>query len=293
MNSKPNIQRKRSFSGVVLFLIVITLSLGSNTSYSNQEFTMGVFPYLPASRIQERYIPVAEDLSKVLHKPVHLKTRNSFRNFQIAVEKQEYDLIFLQPFDYVRTAAQYGYQAIGRPQGELSAVFVVLPGSRINNLADLKGKRIAMPPKGAAVSLLGLKLLIDNAIDIKTDVSISYQSNHFACMKQLLIKKVDACATADVPKKMFERRSEVNLKVLKVTRAIPKALFAAHKRVPQNEQQEIISRMADWSNTASGRNILNGLQFESIIPANDRTYDVVRTIWNSIKDQQTFLIDEQ
>ena len=104
---------------------------------------------------------------------------------------------------------------------------------------------------------------------------------------------MDACATADVPKKMFERRSEVNLKVLKVTRAIPKALFAAHKRVTQNEQQEIISRMADWSNTTSGRNILNGLQFESIIPANDRTYDVVRTIWNSIKDQQTFLIDEQ
>jgi len=289
MYSKQSPKPKRSFPGVFLFLIVVTLSLRLNTVYSGQVFTMGVFPYLPATRIQELYTPVAEDLSTVLEKPVYLKTRDSFRNFRVAVEKQKYDLIFIQPFDYVRTAAPHGYQAISHPIGDLNGIFVVLSDSHIVNLADLKGKRIAMPPKDAAVSLLGLKLLIDNSIDIKTDVSISYQSNHFACMKQLLIKKVEACVTADAPRHMFERRSEVKLRVLKMTQAIPTTLFAIHNRVPQKERQEIISRIVDWNRSAAGREILNGLQFKYFVPTDDHTYDIVRKIWNSVKDQPPFL----
>lgn len=250
---------------------------------------MGVFPYLPASRIQERYTPFVEDLSAVLHTPVKLKTRVSFQAFQVAVVKQEYDLIFIQPFDYVRTGVKHGYQAIARPEFELRAVFVVLPDSRITNLKQLKGRRIAMPPKDAAVSLLGLKLLIDNSFEIGKDVTLSFQSNHFACMRQLIIKKVDACVTADVPRKMFERRSEVNLRLLSTTQSIPPALFAVHQRVPEQERLKIISTMANWSQTPAGRKILNGLQFKTIIPTDDHAYDVVREIWKSIKNRQPFL----
>jgi phosphonate transport system substrate-binding protein len=285
MQSIRNRKPKHSFPVVFVFLVAVTFSLGLNTSYSNPEFTMGVFPYLPASRIQELYIPVAEDLSTALKKPVNLKTRDSFQNFRVAVEKQEYDLIFIQPFDYVRTAAPHGYQAISHPIGDLKGVFVVLRDSHISSLADLKGKRIAMPPKDAAVSLLGLKLLIDNSINIQADVSITYQSNHFACMKQLLIKKVEACVTADAPKKMFERRSEAKLEVLETTQAIPTTLFAIHKRVPQKERQEIVSRIVDWNRSEAGRDILNGLQFKSFVPADDHSYDIVRNIWNSVKSQ--------
>ena len=140
-----------------------------------------------------------------------------------------------------------------------------------------------MPPKDAAVSLLGEKVLIDNGLNLKSDVKINYQSNHFGCMKQLIIRKVDACVTADVPKKLFEHRSGVTLQVLNISEPIPTSLFAVHSRQSTDVINAIKARMLDWKNSNEGRKILDDLQFEAIIEANDSDYDVVRNILDTIK----------
>ena len=254
-------------------------------SHAEQALVLGVFPFLPAARIQEQFNPVAEDLARYLKLPVQLKTRDSFKHFRASTAKEEYDIVFIQPFDYVRAGAPHGYRARLRVKGELSAVFVARSDSNYQTLVDLKGKRIAMPPRDAAVSLLGQKLLYDNLFNNKTDITISYQRNHFACMKQVLIHKAESCVTAPVPRKMFERKSQQGFNTLATTEPIPASLFAFHSRISQATQDRITARMLEWNNTTPGQKILAGLQFSAIITADDKTYDAVREIWERVKNR--------
>ena len=87
-----------------LFLAVMSFPLPAANLTSQLEYTLGVFPYLPPSGIQKRYLPVAADFSEILQIAVRLKTRDSFKNFQVAISQEEFDIIFIQPFDFVRIA---------------------------------------------------------------------------------------------------------------------------------------------------------------------------------------------
>jgi ABC-type phosphate/phosphonate transport system substrate-binding protein len=102
----------------------ISHALSAQTASEAAYYTLGVFPYLPPARIESMYAPVAANLSAVSNKPIKLKSRPNFEAFRQEVIKGRYDIIFIQPFDYVRIPKNNGYTPIVRWQGMLQAVFV-------------------------------------------------------------------------------------------------------------------------------------------------------------------------
>jgi len=262
----------------------------SAQQYSEQSYyTLGVFPYLPPARIESMYAPVAANLSTVTDKPVKLKSRPDFDAFLQEVIKGRYDIIFIQPFDYVRIPNRQLYIPIVRWQGLLQAVFVSSVDVKLQNedaIKYLRGKDIAMPDKNAAVSLLGKNALIQAGISIDNDVTIHYNKNHFECLKQVVLKKAFVCVTAIPPLTLFKSRTDAKLKIIAKSQTIPTPMFAIHKRVPKKVLTSIQTNMENWHLDKDGKDILKVLGFHAFVGTDDNMYAPVRKMWENLSQQK-------
>jgi len=273
----------RLVSGLIVYCIPLTLF--AQQPNEGIYYTLGVFPYLPPARIEAMYAPVAANLSMVSDKPIKLRSRPDFDAFLQEVIKGRYDIIFIQPFDYVRIPKKDLYIPIVRWQGMLQAVFVSNPDIDIPEsdvLQYLRGKEIAMPDKYAAVSLLGKNTLMQAGLLVDKDITIHYNKNHFECLKQVALKKAITCVTAIPPLTLFESRTNTKLKIIAKSQTIPTPLFAVHNRVPTSVLTKIQANMENWHLDKEGQNILKVLGFHAFVRADDAMYDPVREMWKNL-----------
>ncbi len=244
-------------------------------------YVLGVFPYLPPVRLERLYAPVARALGEAAGVHLTFRTRGSFERFREALAEGRFDLVFVQPFDYVRAAAPAGYRPLARWKGRLRALVVTrAEGAPVESIADLGGRRVAMPPPDAAVSILGRALLAERGL--AGAVEIAHLRNHFACIRQVLAHTAAACVTARSPLRVYRARFGGGLRVIARSRPIPSSLFAAHARVPGGIARKWRAALLSWHESEAGRRLLRGLGFDAFVPANDGEYDVVRAIWREL-----------
>ncbi len=268
---------RNGLSGCLLsaFLLVASFPLCADNA---QPILFGVFPYLPPARLEQLYAPVAADLSEAIGRPVLLRTRPTYLQFRKELENETYDLVFVQPFDYVESSAPHGYRLISRWSQQLAALFVTRTDSRVTTMNGLRNKVIAAPPIRAAVSLLGRQTLLDHQLIPGKNVRLTYQNSHAACLRQVLIHKAAACITADSPLRVFQAQSGINFSVLASSRLIPGPAYAVHTRVAENIRGKLQKRIIGWAKTTRGRSLLDSIKISGFVDSVDKDYDSVRRI---------------
>jgi phosphonate transport system substrate-binding protein len=244
-------------------------------SSDKDEYVLGVFPYLAPRQIENIYAPITAALTEALGRHVHLTSGLSYVKFMASVREELYDIVFVQPFDYVSIADTYGYIPLATRDEPLPAILVVREDSPVKTLSDLQNKIIALPPDVAAVSRL-VNHHLTNAGGFNLKTQLQYQKSHFACMHQVIIGQAHACGTAPPAVRFFQQKTDTKLRVVSKTRAIPNSLFAAHPRISQEERQKIIDIMLSWSNTEQGRKLLEKAKVKAFVTIDDREYDSVR-----------------
>jgi phosphonate transport system substrate-binding protein len=267
---------------------LLLLQLASVTARAQEsDLTFGVFPYLPVATMERIFAPIAARFSELTGRPVSLRSRPDYERFREQVRQQTYDIVFIQPFDYVRVAADSGYLPVARwvsssdpdDHGNLCAVIVARSDTGIDTLDDLRGRHVAVPNMDAAVSLLGLDALSRRHIDAQTQAA----GNHLACLQQVQVKHAEACITAWPPVKLFEAKSGAELKLIHTTEIIPSSLFAVHRRVPEQMRQRIRDELLSWHAGAPyATAFLERGAWTRLAPASDGDYDIVRDIWNRL-----------
>ena len=238
---------------------------------------MGVFPHLPITDLERVYSPMAADLGKNLDKEVLFQSKSTFEDFRMELQSETYDIVVVQPFDYINIADNHNYVALAKRSKPLAGVFVVTKNSNIKSVKDVIGKRIALPPKGAAVSRLAIDYLKSNNIDINS-VKLSYQRSHVNCMQQMLIKKADLCVTAEPMLRFFNHKMKTDLEFAFKTRGIPHVLFAAHKRMSKKQRETAMQIITTWDNVKEKKQLLTNGKFPPFVPATDSEYNVVRKL---------------
>lgn len=269
-----------------LLLISLLAREASAAAVAEPEKTplsFGVFPYLPPAQLEQLYAPVAADLSRAIHRPVQLRTRPNFRSFANEVRRQSYDLIFIQPLAYAQLASKHGYQALARPGRPLRAIIVVPEKSSITSLADLHGKEISAPPQLAAVSILGLQMLLDKGLQPGNDISLIHGKSHVACLRMTLIGKTSACITAAPPLSMFSKKSGIPFRVIARGNPVPASTFAVHRRVARSTRDTLLKQILHWGKTPSGQKLIHSLGFSPFIPSLDRDYKALDLILDDTK----------
>lgn len=206
---------------------------------AQQEYFYGVSPFLPTARLEGVFAPIAAEISKKTGKTIHYRSANNLKNFTRKLANQEFDIAFIQPFDYVATAEKAGYLPVAKRKEPLSAILVVKKESLLTGISDLRGKTVAMPPLEAALSYIGKAALLDAGLSPDKDVIITHMKGHHACLQQVLLSEASGCVTGRPALRMFENKLHVNLKVLAETRKFPAMLFVVHSRVTEADRRLI------------------------------------------------------
>ncbi|MFT5699206.1 MAG: phosphonate transport system substrate-binding protein [Desulforhopalus sp.] len=262
---------------IILFVVVLTCNVPAQ---AEDQYRFGVFPYLPPSKLLQLFIPIANDLSSKLGKKVRVTSKPDYKSFREGLNEEQYDIAFVQPFDYVQAHDLYQYQPLAKREQDLSALIIVPIQSELKSLDDLKGRVIANPPKIAAVSHLTSMALVDKGIDPQKDVQRLYTKNHFSCMQSVLIGTADACGTAAQAMAHFEEKEMTKrFRVLHQTKPVSHSLFVAHTRVPESDRKLIQQTILSWADTEAGKEILKNGKFISFVAAEDHDYDTIRTFW--------------
>lgn len=244
-------------------------------------YVFGVFPHLAVARLEKIYAPMAADFGRALERKVYFRTKPSFEKFMAELRNQTYDIVFVQPFDYV-WAHEYGYLPLARRGEPLTAQIMVAESSPLESLKDLKGLVVALPPAEAAVSHLTKMALLDAGLDPQKNVGLQYTKSHDSCLQRLLIGAVDACGTAAGPVRFFQTRMNVSFRVLGKSLTIPHALIAVHKRVPEDERERLRETIVSWGDTPAGQKLLERGELKPFQTVADAEYDVVRKYWRRI-----------
>lgn len=261
---------------------IVLLCSATCSADDKASLVFGVFPYLPTAQLEQIYAPVAADLSIATGREVQLRTRPSFDLFREELVQQHYDLVFIQPFAYAQVASANGYRSVARPSEALKAVFVVRSDSDIHDFKDLRNSTLATPPKGAAVSLLARQTLNEYGLVPGTDIRLTYQNNHAACLRAVLIRKAAACITAPAPLQIFTQRTGMVFRILAYSDPIPGSTFAVHQRLPPAMRAAIARRIVSWDQSAAGKVLLESLKLASFVNSSDEDYLPVQEILRTI-----------
>ncbi|MEJ2107440.1 MAG: phosphate/phosphite/phosphonate ABC transporter substrate-binding protein [Acidiferrobacteraceae bacterium] len=261
-----------------LFILMVALLATTASVHAGKDYVLGVFPYLPPRDLEKVFAPMAADLGKTVHRHIVLRSSTTYARFSKHLEKQEYDIAFIQPFDYIHMADRYGYLPLATRSEKLTAIVVARTDSPLRSVADLRGKRMALPPKMAAVSRLMRAFLKEHGLVPDQDIQLSYHRSHVACMRQILIREADVCGTAAPALRFFEHKMKVKLKTIAASRPIPHTLFAINPRVPKSDRDALRERIVGWAKTEEGRQLLARGRLSPFIPIRDSDYNVVREL---------------
>mgnify|MGYP000867243716 FL=1 len=287
--TRPNTLSR--FLCILIVLFFLYLPDNANCSENPQDgYIFGVFPFLPCSNLEGVFAPIASELSKSTGKPVSFRLTSSYSAFVSALKEERFDIVHVHPFDYIQYAASKGYIPLVARVEPLYAQFSSKTGSSIQQIKDLKGKRLGTPPPTGAVTYLAKSALQKAGLTPGKDVTLKYYPNHLACLQNLQIGTVDACVTSASSLKTFESQLNIKLQRIGASVSIPHSLFAVHKRVPPAD----IEKFRNTLMTSTFSQIppkLRSLFIESASatsgryfrPVEDKDYNQVRTIIRQIE----------
>jgi phosphonate transport system substrate-binding protein len=220
-------------------MLIVPMNLAAAETQAAHEYTMGTFPFLPPANLESIFAPISVEISTAVGRPVRIRATTSFDSFTKSIADKKFDIVQMQPFDYIRVGKQAGYIPLVARTEPLYAHFSAKMDSKIKKLTDLKGGTLGLPPDSSAVSYLAKATLQSYSATRGNAVKYRYFPNHLACLQQLLIGAVDVCATSAPAARLFESQSGVKLAEIGKSRTIPHAMFAVHKRVNPADRAKI------------------------------------------------------
>jgi len=187
------------------FLISILLLINSSAllADSPKQINLLIHPFLKASEIEKRFLPLTKHLSKQLNISIGIKISDSYDRHIASIGKDQYDLAYIGPYAYVKMVDQYGLKPLlgrlevrGRPtfQGKI----VALIDSPIKTIKDLKDKRFAFGDPGSTMSYLVPRYVLENkGVGLDKLASHLHYSSHSAVISAILSKIADAGAVKE------------------------------------------------------------------------------------------------
>ena len=126
------------------FLFSLVIYLSADQVHANDQLTLWVHPYLPATELISKFSPLAAYLSKKSGRSVEVKVSKSYQSHIKRVGEGQMDLAYMGPASYVKMTHAYGKKTVlacleinGSPF--FHGMIIALENSAIKTLQDLQG----------------------------------------------------------------------------------------------------------------------------------------------------------
>lgn len=164
----------------------------------NGKIRFGVEPYEDPAKLTPAYKALGDALQAKLNCPVEVQIVQGYSAEVLAMQNGKLDIGQFGPLGYVFASRRAGAEAVvsfGNPDGSLStykAGIWVPKDSPINDIAGLKGKKLALSEAGSTSGDALPRYALRKAGMKDADVQISYAGGHPQALLALTYGKVDA-----------------------------------------------------------------------------------------------------
>lgn len=253
---------------------------------------------------------VIEDNSKVFKEYLEKNTPYKYevsvpQSFVAVVEAfgtKRADVAAINTFGYVLAHDKYGAEArltvIRHGLPTYQSQFIIKADSKIKNIADLAGKKVAfVDPASTSGYLLPLKTLKDKKIEPKETV---FAMKHDSVVSMIYQGQVDAGATFYSPPSKDEKGQEImedarrlvltqypdvekKIKILELSEPIPNDPIIFRKDMPEEMKTKIVDAILAFVATPEGKDAFNKIYgVTEFKKATDADYEPVRKMLNDL-----------
>ncbi|MBC8466623.1 MAG: phosphate/phosphite/phosphonate ABC transporter substrate-binding protein [Deltaproteobacteria bacterium] len=177
---------------ILSFVVALLYTINLYAAEPARPLEIGVLPYINIEGLIKAYKPLTDYLEKALSRPVLLVSAKDYAHYLQLTTKKSYDLI-ITASHFARMAQLEGtYEPLFRPLTTYHEVIVTKKGSPVARIADLKGRRIAIPNRLAQTTILGRQMLKSHNIDPDVDVTLIDALSHKNAIYYVLNGEADA-----------------------------------------------------------------------------------------------------
>ena len=261
------------------FLFSFVIYLSADQVHANDQLTLWVHPYLPATELISKFSPLAAYLSKKSGRPVGVKVSKSYQSHIKRVGEGQMDLAYMGPASYVKMTHTYGIKTVlaclevnGSPF--FHGMIIALENSAIKTLQDLQGKSFAFGDPNSTMSHLVPRYMLWQAgIDLEDLKKYEFLGSHNNVALGVLGGYYDA---GGVKEGVFYKYQKRGLKMLAKSPPIAEHVFVASKNLPEstvNTLRQSLVNLKDKTILSSIKKSVTGMA-----EVKDADYDTLRTI---------------
>ena len=285
-----------AFSAAVVALL--SVACGSTPAPAEapvkQELVMGFVPSQTSSIVQTNADLLGQYLSQKTGYKITPRVLTSYAAVTEGMTSNNVDIGWVGPLDYVIAHQKNGAEAVtksvrnGLPS--YKAFIIVNVNSNINSVADLKGKKFAFgDPLSTSSNLYPRYLMLKNGINPDTDVKGVSISNQTQISVNVCQGTVDAGAIYDDARKNAGANTScpgimTKTKILATSDPIPGDPQMIRHNLNSAQKKKLKDAMIAMGSDPTIQPALKALYtIDSLVPAQDSDYDVIRDIVKQAK----------
>ncbi len=261
----------------LLFSFVMFLSAGQ--VHANDQLTLWVHPYLPATELINKFSPLASYLSKKIGQPVEVKVSKSYKSHIERVGEDQIDLAYMGAASYVKMTHTYGKKTIlacqevnGNPF--FHGMIITRQDSVIKTMHDLQGKRFSFGDPNSTMSHLVPRYMLWQAgIDVENLKKFEFLGSHNDVALAVLGGYYDA---GGVKEGVFYKYQERGLKMLAKSPPIAGHVLVASNKISEQTINTLRQSLVDLKDKTILTSIEKSVTGMALVK--DEDYDTLRAI---------------
>jgi phosphonate transport system substrate-binding protein len=278
----------------IIWGLCFSLFVFTSAAFAEESLKMAVFPRKPPLETSAAFDPLAKYLSSKIGKKVELVVFKDFESFWGALQKEKFDLVHYNQYQYIKSHKELGYRVVlmNEEFGEAKAkaAIIVRSDSGINTLSDLKGKRIIFGGgKQAMQSYIGATQILRKGGLKKGDYQEEFAINPTNGVISVYKKLADASGVGEMllgTTSMKDRIDVSQLKVLERGEPLPMLCWAVRPGLDDPITDRIVKVMTSLKQDDASREILKKIEATTFLPASDSDYDVVRKVVKEVLGEE-------
>lgn len=258
-------------------------SFGPPPKTANSVYLFGVHPLHNPKRLFEVYGPLVDYLNAHIEGVTfQLEASRNYAEYEKKLYAGHFQFALPNPYQTVNSL-DHGYRVFGKMGDDenFRGIILVRKDSGIRSVADLKGKTVSFPaPTALAATMMPQYYLHTHGLDTNRDIKTLYVGSQESSIMNVYLGNTAAGATWPPPWLAFMReRPELaaQLRIQWQTAPLVNNGLVARIDVPQALVQRVAKLLFSLHSTTEGRRILDRMPLSRFEPANDRTYEPVRS----------------
>lgn len=242
------------FKAHIFLVIFFLVQMPAQAMDEDGSLVFGFLPILSTQKLIARFKPLVDQLSAELGQPIRMETASNYAVFLQRTRAQRYDIVFTAPHFYYLANKESGYQVIVRVNGaELKAIIVATKASKITQLSELRGKRIATPDSLSMVTAIIRNHLREAGLDPDKDVTLIATPSHNTALLTAYNGSTEAAGLAVPPFKRASEETRNAMVVLATTAGTPHMPIAVSASLKPELVEKITEILVSLGKTEQGR----------------------------------------